>query len=100
VWEELYDGYRNHSITWYHGSLDTRCVIGNFEHYVCVKDDPCSTDLTDASLCMSGGFGTDFLPLGPKSVFELLHFPVTQGAVFHLRAANTKMASDLYDLTG
>jgi len=28
AWEELYDGYRNHSITWYHDSLHTRRVTG------------------------------------------------------------------------
>jgi len=100
AWEELYDGYRNHSISWYHGSLHTCRVTGKFEHYVCVKDDPCSTDLTDAFFCYVWSIrDSAFLPWGPNSVLKLLHLPVTQDEVLHLRAANTRMASDLQDLT-
>lgn len=99
-WDELYDGYRNHSITWYHGLLHRRQVTGKFEHYVCVKGDPCSTDLTDAFFCYVWSIRDGvFLPWGPNSVLKLLHLPVTEDEVLHLRAENKRIASDLQDIT-
>merc|ERR1711865_499015 len=88
-WDELYDGYRNHSITWYHGLLHRRQVTGKFEHYVCVKGDPCSTDLTDAFFCYVWSIRDGVL----------LQLPVTEDEVLHLRAENKRIASDLQDIT-
>jgi hypothetical protein len=99
TWNELYEGYKNQSITWYHGSLDLRKRTGLFEKYVCVKDDPCSTDLTDSFFCYVWSILEEsFLPWGPNTVLKLLVLPITQDETLHLRADVAHFKTEIHDL--
>jgi hypothetical protein len=99
TWDELYEGYKNRSITWYHGSLDRRKRTGLFETYVCVKDDPCSTDLTDTFFCYVWSILEEkFLPWGPNTVLKLLVLPITQDETLHLRADVAQFKTQIHDL--
>ena len=101
VWtqEELYEGYKNRSITWVHGSLGLQRREGKFEHYLCVKDDPCSVDLTDTFFCYVWSIQEEtYVAWGPNSDLKLLQLPLTQDEVLFLRADVTQYKEKVQNL--
>ena len=86
-WTHLFNGYKEHTIEYRQGGLGKLTVTGRFETWACIKGHPCASDLTDVHFCFVWEqVEKKFIPWGPNSALNLLHPPVTQDEILHLRA--------------
>jgi len=101
TWDDLFEGYRERTITYKHGSLGRkRAVPGTFESWMCVHGDPCATDLVDGYFCyVYHEQEARFVPWGPNAVLKLLPTRETQDEFLHLRAKMVALEAVVANLT-
>ena len=100
TWDNLIEGYKEHTVTYKTGDLGMRAVPGIFESWACVHGDPCATDLIDGFFCyVYHEQEARFVPWGPNTVLRLLPTRETEDEILHLRARIVALEATVANLT-